>query len=91
MSGINNGGPAFPVECDYVNGKLQGRQTDYTAGWHEGMTLRDYFAAKALPGIYERTCKMLEENRERVTNVYDIAAIAAYEQADAMIRARGDA
>lgn len=84
MNDIKDGGPAFPMlyrEFDNDHGEHVYKQTD-------GVSVRDYFAAKALPGIYERTCKMLEENCEHVTNVYDIAAIAAYEQADAMLRAR---
>lgn len=37
-----NGGPAFPHEYKYGDG---------TAAREDGMTLRDYFAAKALAGI----------------------------------------
>lgn len=44
---INNGGPAFPVLCDYVDGKPRGMQTQNRGGWHEGMSLRDYFAVTA--------------------------------------------
>lgn len=46
---------------------------------HEGMSLRDYFAAKVLQGIYA--------NPDRGGACID-AAERAYEAADAMIRAR---
>ena len=39
MSNIETGGPAFPTE-----------HTD-TSGLFDGMTLRDYFAAKAMQGL----------------------------------------
>jgi hypothetical protein len=60
----NTGGPAFPT-------------TNYSAVYSEGMTLRDYFAAKALVALatYE------EYHPER-------AAKYAYEYADAMLEAR---
>lgn len=62
------GGSAFPLPL--------GSET--TAG-NEGMTLRDYFAAKAM-----------QANRERdYTSWADIAS-DAYEIADAMLKARGE-
>jgi hypothetical protein len=42
----------------------------------EGMTLRDYFAAKVLPQCFE------------VSTTTDIAAKEAYRMADAMMKAR---
>jgi hypothetical protein len=47
---------------------------------HEGMTLRDYFAAKALQ------CYMVNEVWSPDT--YKRAASSAYEVADAMLKAR---
>ena len=41
MSTIDNGGPAFP---------LQSIGPDFAPGY-AGMTLRDYFAAKAMQGL----------------------------------------
>ena len=58
---INNGGPAFPQEND-ATGSM-------------GMTLRDYFAARAM--------------QEMKWHDEDHAAQACYEIADAMLRARG--
>lgn len=69
MSEKNNGGPAFPVMRDDV------AQND---AWG-GMTLRDYFAAKAMQGF--AACE------EQYSNL-DTMAKAAYSYADAMIRAR---
>jgi hypothetical protein len=68
MSNTNTGGPAFPglhpsSECRYKE---------------EGMTLRDYFAAKAMQGLLAST---------KVTDAR-IIAIDAYEMADAMLKAR---
>lgn len=68
MSIINNGGPAFPT-------------TDFTHAGQvipgsEGMTLRDYFAAKAM---------------QPMVNEYDdfnLMARTAYDMADAMLKAR---
>lgn len=76
MSKPNDGGPAFPVSKD-------------TLAMHEdwrGMTLRDYFAAKALVGI-------LSYGRKGGPEVCDNAARDAYDFADAMLaeRAKGAA
>ena len=53
-------------------------------GWgkpEEGMTLRDYFAAKAMQGVLSRPTAGL-------LNAEDIAP-AVYMMADAMLKARG--
>ena len=49
----------------------------YTTNWHEGMTLRDYFAAAALKGIVSGA-----------DTFWAGAAPLAYEYADAMLRVR---
>ncbi len=67
MRDINTGGPAFPTDIEHQNGS-----NNYH---YEGMTLRDYFAAKAMQewvGVFDA-----EEGAKR-----------AYEWADAMLRAR---
>lgn len=71
MSKINKGGPAFPVD-------VPGHRIEM------GMTLRDYFAAKALQGF-----AAAEENPGWKS--IDQVAETAYEWADAMLRARGEA
>ena len=60
------GGPAFPYVCDAAE------------HYSDGMTLRDYFAAKAMQG-------MLAD--PSTPEIMDIAG-AAYEVADAMLEAR---
>ena len=64
------GGPAFPCEIDFDIGLRDARL---------GMTLRDYFAAKALQGIM--ACNGVYENEAQL-------ARWCYEQADAMLEAR---
>ena len=69
MSKINTGGPAFPNEGFNGWGKPQ-----------EGMTLRDYFAAKAMQAVLSRPTAGL-------LHAEDIAP-AAYMMADQMLKAR---
>jgi len=68
-----NGGPAFP-STQYANGI-----SPY--GHSEGMTLRDYFAAKAMQALLARTSYHVEDDEA------DIATVA-YDYADAMMEAR---
>ncbi len=72
MSAINDGGPAFPTPA------LDG-STDDRAQARDGMTLRDYFAAKAMQG-------MLANNWN---HNYESWAVHAYMMADEMLKARG--
>jgi hypothetical protein len=65
MSNTNTGGPAFPYENRYE---------------HEGMTLRDYFAAKAMQGVIAS----LQEGEDFT----DRGCEWAYQIADAMLKAR---
>ena len=60
------GGPAFPVFPDTGGGH---------AAAFQGMTLRDYFAAKAMQAMVN-------------TQYFDTTARLAYERADAMLKAR---
>lgn len=66
MSKVDNGGPAFP------------RQANMTNGGSAGMTLRDYFAAKAMQGLISRQGSPDLEYESRL----------AYQMADAMLAAR---
>lgn len=62
-----NGGPAFPLLAEQTND-----------GWpHTGMTLRDYFAAKAMQALAANQAWSEESIAE-----------AAYRQADAMMKER---
>ena len=67
----NTGGPAFPTGT--------GGNTPYS----NGMTLRDYFAAKALPTAIK------EVEDAGTYNLADVAAIA-YQYADAMLKERDE-
>ena len=62
-----NGGPAFPVA---------GSEHNYPI---EGMTLRDFFAAKAMQGRLANPDWLCSDDR---------TATEAYQIADAMLRAR---
>ena len=73
MNELNTGGPAFPLVREWAAGPWE----------HEaGMTLRDYFAAKAMAGFLAT---------ENFSNHYAAGiATAAYHMADAMLKARGE-
>lgn len=44
----NDGGPAFPVDCNWQDGvPTSGVQTSSKTGMATGMTMRDYFAIHA--------------------------------------------
>jgi hypothetical protein len=68
MNNANTGGPAFP----YYHPDLGGAA---------GMTMRDYFAAKAMQAF----CSDPDWRQDMMP---DETALAAYKQADAMLKAR---
>lgn len=70
MDEAKTGGPAFPVP-DIDGGNVV-----------EGMTLRDYFAAKAMQAIFSTVPHLAVVDHK-------IAAQESYEIADAMLKARG--
>jgi hypothetical protein len=67
---------AFPIR-----GSWQGEE-------QRGMDLRDYFAAKAMPELID--CFGKDETIENGDDRRNAVAIAAYKQADAMMKARGE-
>lgn len=73
MSDPTKEGSAFPWSEQAPGGET------VRSGW--GMSLRDYFAAKALAGI-------LAYGRDGGPNVYSNAAVDAYDFADAMLAER---
>jgi len=78
MNDINTGGPAFP------SGLIDpSTPEDAVQSLHNGMTLRDYFAAKAMQGILAGTHPIVKETEPLPT-----VARVAYAQADAMLKAR---
>ena len=78
MSKINNGGQAFP------SGFVE-NEKDQIDALHKGMTLRDYFAAKAMQGLVA-SCN----NQDRLEGILGFRKIseAAYVAADSMLKAR---
>ena len=79
-----DGGPAFP---NTITSEPDGAGRLFPAHFGEGgMTLRDYFAAKAMQGIY--TQESLFNKFVKTGYSTEAIARAAFEQADAMIKAR---
>jgi hypothetical protein len=76
MRNQTNGGPAFPVTPD------NDVRTNGAGG--TGMTLRDYFAAKAVQALLQIS------GPDDVVSAADYSKMA-YEVADAMLAARGEA
>ena len=80
---INDGGPAYPtVDAN--------RSLD--CGTY-GMTLRDYFAAKAMNALiaqsHDEICEWLDEVPEGTNGqTNNVLAKVSYELADAMLKAR---
>ncbi len=70
MTNKQTGGPAFPAQF------YDERAT--------GMTLRDYFAAKAMQGLL---AGLLADGMDLK---WEGVAVDAYRQADAMLKARGE-
>ena len=71
---MNTGGPAFPLHAHDWHKRVSDRgyvNHDFTMG----MTLRDYFAAKAMQALAQG-------------NYFDATARQAYMIADAMLKAR---
>lgn len=71
----DNGGAAFPSAGVVLSNQAQRHQ-----GAYEGMTLRDYFAAKALNGML--ACHIQPQSSAAMF------ARDAYTMADAMLKAR---
>ena len=74
MNSTNTGGPAFPVPD--IDGSAV----------CEGMTLRDYFAAKAMQGFLMDDA--LHKEASAAPEWLKSIADASYELADAMLKAR---
>jgi len=72
MTNKNHVGPAFPVSALVYNEENKDPSTII----HDGMSLRDYFAAKAMLGVAHEALEI------------DEIAVWAYKMADAMLKAR---
>ena len=71
--------PAFPTVLD--DG----------CSWTQGMTLRDYFAAKAIQGMFANDtmlARFTNDGAKDLINPEVLAVSAAYSIADAMLEAR---
>ncbi|PRD80479.1 hypothetical protein C6P76_29335 [Burkholderia multivorans] len=105
MNKINDGGPAFPatwVNDSDLNAIAPNGQVcpPFSSIPLPGMSLRDYFAAKALTGLLaEPVSEGVSPSSIHCTPGFDAEgaqpgdriAAAAYALADAMLRARGAA
>ncbi|HHT8992811.1 TPA: hypothetical protein ACT5B2_003856 [Burkholderia cenocepacia] len=81
---VDDGGPAFPVDDPFA---LEPRDVTQMKRLASGMSLRDYFAAKALAGMLAYPgCESRGSHHNN--NTPDGVATMAYEYADAMLRAR---
>lgn len=69
MNKIETGGPAFP--CKSYSGMMS-----------EGVSIRDYFAAKALQGL------LAQSGGNAMGSDLGLGAVWAYQMADAMLEAR---
>lgn len=83
MSTIETGGPAFPAGSVRKSRPAHDPggnwvETDRVQPLHQGLTMRDYFAAKAMQGL------IVGVEKPRT----DYIARAAYAMADAMLAAR---
>lgn len=78
MSEQNNGGPAFPVPVELCQ--------DLSIAEQRGMTLRDYFAAKAMQ-VHLNAIGGAKWNSE--DECARAVSRMSYEMADAMLKARG--
>lgn len=76
MTKPNNGGPAFPFFC-------QGPTT--APEIYYGLSMRDYFAAKAMQGMLANP---QQDYAPLTTRSQEAVVSGAYEMADAMLKAR---
>lgn len=74
-----NGGPAFPAQ-EWINSDSP---TAVNPARYLGMTLRDYFAAQAMQAFIAAPAECWPEGVQSLS-----ISEAAYQQADAMLKAR---
>jgi hypothetical protein len=80
VSTQNDGGPAFPKTGNYADEQM----APYDSLDQVGMSLRDYFAAKALQGILASFAGVGPGDEPTI----DVCAETAFRHADAMLEAR---
>lgn len=81
MSTINNGGPVFPVFIAAGGASVDDVKRVVDAAGAVGLSVRDYFAAKALQGFLAQYGSWADED-------FSGEAAGAYRMADAMLEAR---
>lgn len=81
MSGIKDGGAAFPG-VEYMGAETPNGWQDKP---YEGMTLRDYFANNQMPIYFGALAKRVDRVKPEE---YTTAGLNCYRDADAMIKAR---
>ena len=79
----NNGGSAFPKTVMFERDGIDRQDVG-----PEGMTLRDYFAAKAMAAILSLPESEINKEREVWTTALEQIATVAFIQADAMLKER---
>jgi hypothetical protein len=79
---MKDGGSAFPRPLSVSHGSVTDHQ--YSACEQDGMSLRDYFAAKAMQGLLHDTAHFDAKAELVVRAVADLA----YDYADAMLKVR---
>lgn len=94
MTTINDGGPAFParVSVNRDSGELQPFQFGNDDFCTSGLSLRDFFAAKAMCSAMDLSpTKWWNEGLFPAGGTVEIQRVAnvAYAMADAMLAARG--
>ena len=87
MSTIETGGPAFPAGSVRTSRPAHDPggnwvETDRVQPLHQGLTMRDYFAAKAMQGLLAQSCGTALGSDPIHGAQY------AYQMADAMLAAR---
>ena len=81
MSNTDTGGPAFPTAVrNHYDPETGGQWSEHV---DPGMTLRDYFAAKAMQGLMGRAWGDMDADE-----LFRTWANSAYTMADAMLKAR---
>lgn len=90
MTTPKNGGPAFPAGIVRKSRPAHDPGadfyvTDFTEPRNAGMTLRDYFAAKAMQGMLANPN---QDYAPLTIRAQEAVVAGAYEMADAMLKAR---
>lgn len=96
---VNDGGPAFPRQrlkhwSELSDSCYQG-QPEYYPTSEGGMSLRDYFAAKAMQSVFQsftsntelaKRIAVVAESKDEFA--WDVLSRQSYQIADAMLKAR---